>query len=104
MSGEPRREAKFAVAGIRGTNFCRLAAFKACEYSSGFARLVCLALALVATTAGRRGLGAPSAEVPVINGNLGPCTADFTVKDSSSKAVYNAKIHVTVLYGFMNKR
>jgi len=43
-------------------------------------------------------------EVPVINGNLGPCSADFTVTDASSKPIYDAKIHVTILYGFMNKR
>ncbi len=43
-------------------------------------------------------------EVPVVKGDLGPCSADFTVLDSNGKAVYDAKIHVTILYGFMNKR
>jgi hypothetical protein len=49
-------------------------------------------------------LAAPPTEVPVINGNLGPCTVDFTILDSSDKPIYDAKIRVTILYGFMNKR
>lgn len=43
-------------------------------------------------------------DVPAVNGGLGPCTADFTVTDNSNKPLYDAKIHVTILYGFMNKR
>ena len=53
------------------------------------------------------GLGLPAAkaaEVPVIKGELGPCTADFTVTDSANEPLYDAKIHVTVRYGFMSKR
>jgi hypothetical protein len=53
------------------------------------------------------GLGLPTAkaaEVPVIKGELGPCSADFTVSDSANKPLYDAKIHVTVRYGFMSKR
>jgi hypothetical protein len=43
-------------------------------------------------------------DVPVIKGDLEPCSASFTVLDSHDKPVYEAKVHVTVLYGFMNKR
>ncbi len=43
-------------------------------------------------------------EVPVINGNLGPCTADFTVTDDANKPIYDAKVRVTIRYGFMSKR
>jgi hypothetical protein len=53
------------------------------------------------------GLGLPTAkaaEVPVIKGELGPCSADFTVTNSANKPLYDAKIHVTVRYGFMSKR
>lgn len=42
--------------------------------------------------------------VPAIDGGLGPCTADFTVTDSSSAPVYDAKIRVHIAYGFMNVR
>lgn len=45
-----------------------------------------------------------AADVPVVKGDLGPCSADFTVTDSASKPLYDAKIHVTIVYGFMNKR
>jgi len=47
---------------------------------------------------------AGAVEVPVVNAGVGPCTADFTVTDNSYKPVYDAKIHLTVRYGFMNKR
>jgi hypothetical protein len=47
---------------------------------------------------------ANDADVPVVKGELGPCTADFTVTDSSGRPLYDAKIHVQVVYGFMSKR
>jgi len=43
-------------------------------------------------------------EVPVVEARLGPCSADFMVKDSSDKPIYDAKIHVKFQYGFMGKR
>ena len=45
-----------------------------------------------------------AADVPVVKGDLGPCSADFTVTDSASKPLYNARIHVRIVHGFMNKR
>ena len=53
--------------------------------------------------------GAPSragnpADVPTINGDMGPCTADFTVVDASNKPIFDAKIRVKIKYGFMSKR
>ncbi len=49
-------------------------------------------------------IAAQSPEVPVVDGGLGSCRADFTVKDGSDKPIYNAKIHVTIKYGFLSKR
>ena len=49
-------------------------------------------------------LAAQSPEIPVVDGGLGSCRADFTVKDGSDKPVYNAKIHVLIKYGFLSKR
>ena len=49
-------------------------------------------------------LYAAPVEVPVINGGLGPCSAEFTVLDSNDKPVYDAKVHITIRYGFMEKR
>jgi hypothetical protein len=65
---------------------------------------MCLAAVLLASAANGRLFATEPVEVPVINGNLGPCTADFLVTDASNKPIYDAKIHVTILYGFMNKR
>ena len=42
--------------------------------------------------------------VPVIDGGLGPCTADFTINDSAAKPVYAAKIKVHIAYGFASVR
>ena len=43
-------------------------------------------------------------DVPVVDGGLGSCRADFTVKDGSGKPIYNAKVHVILKYGFWSKR
>ena len=42
--------------------------------------------------------------IPVIDGGLGPCTADLTITDTNNKPVYLAKIKVHIAYGFMNAR
>jgi len=49
-------------------------------------------------------LVAQAPQIPVVEGNLGTCRADFVVKDGADKAIYNAKIHVTIKYGFLSKR
>lgn len=43
-------------------------------------------------------------DIPSVDGGVGACTADFTVHDDASKPIYNAKINVTLHYGFMNLR
>jgi hypothetical protein len=42
--------------------------------------------------------------IPVIDGGVGPCSADFTVSDSAGAPVYAAKVKVHIAYGFMNVR
>lgn len=49
-------------------------------------------------------LAAQSPQVPVVDGGLGSCRADFTVKDGSDKPIYNAKVRVVIKYGFFSKR
>ena len=49
-------------------------------------------------------LPASSTEVPSVNAGLGSCSADFTVEDSSHKPLYDAKIDITIRYGFMSLR
>jgi hypothetical protein len=43
-------------------------------------------------------------EVPVADGGLGSCRADFTVKDEAGKPIYNAKIDVTLKSGGLFSR
>jgi hypothetical protein len=40
--------------------------------------------------------------IPVIDGGLGLCSADFTVTDPAGAPVYDAKIRVHIAYRFMN--
>lgn len=42
--------------------------------------------------------------IPVIDGGIGPCAADFTVTDADGAPVYAAKIKVHIAYGFMYAR
>ena len=39
--------------------------------------------------------------VPVIDGGIGSCSAEFTVTDAAQAPVYAAKISVHIAYGFM---
>jgi hypothetical protein len=40
--------------------------------------------------------------VPVIDGGIGPCSADFTVTDAAGAPVYDAKVRVRIAYGLMS--
>src|SRR5215472_19137300 len=42
--------------------------------------------------------------IPVVDGGIGPCTADFTITGADNKPVYLAKIKVHIAYGFMSVR
>jgi hypothetical protein len=42
--------------------------------------------------------------VPVLDGGIGPCTADITITDANAAPVYAATVKVRIAYGFMNKR
>ena len=45
-----------------------------------------------------------SSEIPVLKADAGPCAADFVVRDSSGKGVYDAKVAIQIQYGFMGLR
>jgi hypothetical protein len=45
-----------------------------------------------------------SPPVPKIDGGVGACTANFTIRDGTNKPLYNAQITVELRYGFLNKR
>jgi hypothetical protein len=40
--------------------------------------------------------------VPAIDGNIGPCSVEFTVTDAGNAAVYNARIRVHIAYRFLS--
>jgi hypothetical protein len=42
--------------------------------------------------------------ISVIDGELGPCSAEFTVTDNAGAPVYAATIKVHIAWGFMNAR
>lgn len=42
--------------------------------------------------------------IPVVDGGIGPCSADFTITDAAGAPIYNAKIKVHIAYGFMSVR
>ncbi len=65
--------------------------------------LVALALSLPAFSQTPQSQPDPKS-VPVIDGGIGACSADFTVNDSAGAPVYAAKINVHIAYGFMYAR
>ncbi len=40
--------------------------------------------------------------VPIIDGEIGPCSADFTVIDNAGAPIYAATIQVHIAYGFLS--
>jgi hypothetical protein len=42
-----------------------------------------------------------SADVPIVKGGAGSCSADFVVNDPSGKGVYDAKIGIQIKYRFL---
>ena len=75
-----------------------------CEVTPWIGKPFLLAIGLLAVAVLGCARFAAAVDVPVVKGDLGTCSADFTVLDSNGKPVYDAKVHVTILYGFMNKR
>jgi hypothetical protein len=67
--------------------------------------LLALAVALTIPLASQTSSPQPDSKtVPVIDGGIGPCSADLTITDAAGAPVYAAKISVHIAYGFMNVR
>ena len=64
----------------------------------------CFWVGLLLVLCGQRAFAVDQPGVPTLDAGLGPCRADFTVKDDSGKGIYNAQIDVTIKYGFMRLR
>jgi hypothetical protein len=65
------------------------------------ASLLFAAIMILTATSFARPQAPNSADVPVVKGGAGPCSADFAVSDPSGKGVYDAKIAIQIKYGFM---
>ena len=66
-----------------------------------------LVLSLIFSVAVARGGSAQAPDphsVPVVDGGVGSCSADFTVTDADNKPVYAARIKVHIAYGFASVR
>jgi len=64
-----------------------------------------LTLFLIAVSISAFSQTTPAADaksVPVVDGGIGPCSADFTVTDAGGAPVYAAKVKVHIAYGFMS--
>jgi hypothetical protein len=61
-----------------------------------------LVLLLVAALCTGSLFAANQPDIPTVDAGIGTCRADFNVKDGAGKPLYNAKINVTIKYGFMN--
>src|SRR5215468_4102686 len=62
-------------------------------------KIILLALILSSTALAQK---PDPKSIPVIDGGIGPCSADFTITDTENKPVYLAKIKVHIAYGFMS--
>ncbi|MEJ2009433.1 MAG: hypothetical protein P8Z30_14975 [Acidobacteriota bacterium] len=67
-------------------------------------RCLVQALALGLFVAGWLHAASKSAPVPQVNADIGPCTADFTVRQGANQPLYNAQISVKIAYGFMGMK
>jgi hypothetical protein len=71
-----------------------------------FACLTALLLALLSLPVVHAQSAPPpdSKTVSVVDGELGPCSADFTVTNNAGAPIYAASIKVHIAWGFMNAR
>ena len=63
-----------------------------------------LVLALISLAPAAAAQSPDPHSVPVIDGGIGPCTADFIINDGNGKPVYAAQIKVHIAYGFASAR
>jgi len=69
-----------------------------------FAMVLALGSPVLCLGQGGNGQTDPSKVVPLIDGGIGPCTADFTITDSAGAPLYGAKVKVHIAYGFVGAR
>ncbi|HWZ45172.1 MAG TPA: hypothetical protein VNW97_16975 [Candidatus Saccharimonadales bacterium] len=62
--------------------------------------LVLLIVSLGAAQAQQPAQAEPAQDIPSVNGESGPCSAEFTVVDADGKPVFSALVKVHIAYGF----
>jgi hypothetical protein len=67
-------------------------------------RVLCFILVLATPLLSRAQVPAPSEKVPVIDGGVGSCSVELTVRGVDGKPVYAATVKVHVKYGFGGMR
>jgi hypothetical protein len=65
-----------------------------------FARRILMVALIALSTAAFSQTTPDPKSIPVVDGAIGPCSADFIVTDSSGAPVYAAKIKVHIAYRF----
>lgn len=63
--------------------------------------LVVLLLSLPASASQEESEATQSGPVSVVNGELGPCAVQFTIKNAAGKPVEDAKVRVHIEHGFL---
>jgi len=72
-----------------------------------FKRLLCVPVILLLVVGSLPGLAQQNPDphqVPVMDGEAGPCSVGFTVTDAKGAPVYDARIKVHIAYGFAGVR
>jgi hypothetical protein len=64
--------------------------------------LFAVALSIPAFSQTTSAPSAASKSIPVVDGGIGPCSAEFTVTDAAGTPVYAASIKVHIAYRFMS--
>jgi hypothetical protein len=74
----------------------------ATRHKVALSKVFLLALLSVPTLQSQNASPPDPKTVPVIDGGIGPCSADFTVTDAAGAPVYDAKVRVHIAYRFMS--
>jgi hypothetical protein len=96
----------YNIGGLRGP---RSVAIVNCEQQGGAllkTRLVLLIFAVCTFLAahGTFAQQAASPSIPVVDGELGPCSVEFTVTDGNGNPIGDASVRLHLAYGFMGVR
>ena len=65
------------------------------------ASLLVVSISTFAASSSLKPQGQDPADIPIVKGGAGACTADFVVTDASGKGIYDAKIHILIQYRFL---